>query len=104
MIKALRIAGLKFKVMEKDLRNYDGMMDGNVREIYIDKNCHKDKKYEIMLHEAIHAIIGHLGIDEVLTENAEETVVRCLQSGIVRFILENKAFSRALVKEVLSRK
>jgi len=91
-MNSITIMGREVKIIKKKMDDLHGEFNGDKNTIYI-SNKLKDKELEdTILHEAIHAVFFYSGLNELLAEDKEEAIVRCLEYNflpIVRNILNN---------------
>ena len=104
MVKSLKIGAHKYKIELKRTGSLWGHTDHEKHVIAIDNQATTPREKQITaFHEVIHALIGEYGVDYYFRSlDCEEAVVRILETAIVQFLLENKAFSREFIKKALS--
>lgn len=93
--KHINILGVRFRVLlVEGLRDEESSLDGdmsvtNGNLIRISADLNSRRKWETLVHEAIHAMFHVGGATFLLKDNdseIEEAVVRLLESGIVQLI------------------
>lgn len=92
--KKLQINHAEFSVElsknETDAMQTNGHFMPDARRIVIDPHLVPNKEREVLLHEAIHAVIDIALLD--WKESAEEAVVKSLTGPLLSLIRQNKAF------------
>jgi hypothetical protein len=64
--------------------------------IMVKPGLNKPETANTLLHETVHAIIEHAGLQ--LTEDGEEEIVRAVANGLCQVIRDNPAFMPCIVK------
>jgi hypothetical protein len=94
--KRLRIGShewkVKFqsKVRDDDGTPLNGITHNDNRTIYIDSTMTQDNQGLILFHESLHAALFECGLDELVTPQMEEALVRGLSNTLWPLVRTNK--------------
>lgn len=99
MIKSLRVGPTEYKVRRKHTGSVWGWMDSEKNEIWIHHKIEPKQRLATELHEAIHAVVAEYGINSLLTDDGEECMVKVLEAALLQLFMQNKAFTKELLKE-----
>lgn len=84
--KTIMIFGKEFKVIVTSLKGLHGDCNIGNLTIRIHQNLTKEEALSTLFHEAIHASLGISGLNEMLTENQEEAIVRMLEHAFADIV------------------
>lgn len=98
--KSVQILGVKYKVqLKKDLVDEgvdcDGLCSSSTRTIFIESGLEPKFKFDVLIHEMLHAILYESGYSDVLEAsgfNLEEGIVLSLEHGLSRVLDLSRAF------------
>lgn len=84
-LNSITIMGRKVKIQYKKTDNLCGEFDGDKNLITIDKNVLTDPELfqSTLFHECTHAILFYSGLNELLKEDTEEALVRCIEYNLL---------------------
>ncbi len=89
-LSSINVIGQKIKIEYSEIENW-GECDIDRKTIILSVKCLKDKDFhwETLVHEVIHMIFELSGV-AYMEANDEEAYVRCVESLVVPWVLENK--------------
>lgn len=84
-LNKINIMGRKVKIVYKKTDDLHGSFDGDKHIIELDKSVLLDPElYEAtLIHECIHAVLFYSGLNELLTDEKEEAIVRSLEYNLL---------------------
>jgi len=84
--KKVCIMGICHKVTVKTVKGSFSEYDSDLREIFIDPEIKaanvEEEIRSCVLHEILHGCLDIGGLTNLLTEEMEEAVVRCIENGL----------------------
>lgn len=98
MIKALRIAGKRYKVRWNARISDHGEYDSEKMEICVAKGP-VDQQKEILLHELLHGIEYHYGIELDDGDPEDHPNLSTLSKALFAVMRENKGLARLIFEE-----
>lgn len=90
MTGSVNIAGIRYDVNEFEAdvdRNLMGRLQYDTAQIFVREDIPLDKKFETLLHEAMHVVYMNAGLQQ---GDEEEKIVTALSSGVYQFLKDNK--------------
>ena len=88
--KAIDISGTTFQIKIKAMKDVHGECWFDKKTINIDSKQNVEQALQTLFHEYIHALLYISGINELLTEEVEESFVRCIENGVWKLIDSSK--------------
>jgi len=85
--KSITIFGRSFRIVEKphlkdeDGKELCGLYDSIKREIKINSKDLYEVRLSTLRHEVVHALLDLSGLNEILSVELEEAIVRCIENG-----------------------
>lgn len=98
MIRSLRIAGKRHKVRWNARIKDHGEYDGDSLTIAVAKG-HVDQQKETLLHEIMHGIEFHYGIDLDKEDPKDHPNLTTLSQALFAVMRENKGLARLIFEE-----
>ena len=87
------ILGSTYKVVAEPLEGDDcGITEVHKRLIRIDSETPYEVQVETLMHELVHAMLGHMGIDYLLDPKTEEAVAQGLGMCLTYVLAANPYF------------
>ena len=87
-LRSIEIMGRKIRVVYKKTNDLHGEFDGDKGVITLDANIVKDDELHraTFIHECTHAVLFYSGLNELLTDEKEEAIVRCIEYNLLPVI------------------
>ncbi len=102
MVESLQIGAHKYNIKRTNLgTNWGYVEPEHTRIVLSTVNVSKRRQMISLLHEAIHATLAEYGLNGFFNEASEELATQSLETGLSRLFIDNKQFSRELLKELL---
>jgi len=80
------IMGKEIKIVKKKLDDLYGYFDIDKNTIYVSNKLKGDDLHKTILHEALHGCLGYSGLNELLMEGLEESLVRCIEYNYIDIV------------------
>lgn len=84
--KSITILGKEFKIVVTSLKGLHGDCNVSDKLIRIHQNLTKDEALSTLFHEAIHGALGISALNEMLSENLEEAIVRLIENAFADIV------------------
>ena len=93
MMKKIKIGYSDYKIIDNDDDDSDGQFNHVEKTIKITPTLSSSDRLNILLHETLHGVWLHWGMDETTnSENTEEVVVTSIANGLTTVIRDNPDF------------
>jgi hypothetical protein len=99
---SIRLLGQKFRIELVDAVDEDGSdgeMYGQMHRIRISKHLDTNRKWKVLLHESVHAILHVNGVGNKLDGDIEEVIAQSLEYGISQLLAQHGAEIVAALQE-----
>ena len=84
----IKILGKDIEVKEVHLKGLHGDFDGDKMLIRVHKGLSPENRQLTIKHELFHSALFISGVNELLTVELEEAIVRCLEHSLAEYIVD----------------
>ena len=98
-MKKIKIGYSEYKIVDNDDKKLDGQFIHTKKMITITPSLSSFDRLNILLHETLHGVWLHWGIEETgKSKNAEEAIIASIANGLTTVIKDNPEFQLNLNK------
>ena len=93
IMKKIKIGYSDYKIIDNDDENLDGQFIHRDKTITITPFLSSSDRLNILLHEILHGVWLHWGIEETIKDkNAQEAIITSIANGLTTVIRDNPQF------------
>jgi hypothetical protein len=92
-MKKIKIGYSNYKIIDNDDKKLDGQFIHTDKIITITPSLSSSDRLNTLLHETLHGVWFHWGIEEIIkAKNAEEAIITSIANGLTTVIRDNPEF------------